>query len=172
MAHVPLECPDNPVRRGLFQVMRERIRAFHYSRRTEKAYLHWARRFVQFHGRRSPRELGAADVTGFLSTLATRDGVAAATQNQALAAILFLYRRVLELDMPWLTEVVRAKRPVRLPTVLTVGEVDSLLGCMKGETALMARLMYGSGLRIGECVALRVKDVDLGRREVLSLIHI
>jgi len=147
--------------------MRERIRAFHYSRRTEKAYLHWARRFVQFHGRRSPRELGAADVTGFLSSLATRDGVAASTQNQALAAILFLYRRVLDLDLPWFTEVVRAKRPVRIPTVLTVPEVDSLLGCMKGEMALMARLMYGSGLRIGECLALRVKDVDLERREIV-----
>jgi integron integrase len=167
MAQVPFECPDSPTRRGLFQVMRERIRAFHYSRRTEKAYLHWVRRFVQFHDRRSPRELGAADVTGFLSMLATRDGVAASTQNQALAAILFLYRRVLELDMPWLTEVVRAKRPVRIPTVLTVAEVDSLLACMKGEMALMARLMYGSGLRIGECVALRVKDVDLERREVI-----
>jgi len=147
--------------------MRERIRAFHYSRRTEKAYLHWARRFVQFHGRRSPRELGAADVTGFLSSLATRDGVAASTQNQALAAILFLYRRVLDLDLPWFTEVVRAKRPVRIPTVLTISEVDSLLGCMKGEMALMARLMYGSGLRIGECLALRVKDVDLERREIV-----
>ena len=167
MAQVPSNCPDNSLRRGLFQVMRERIRTLHYSRRTEKAYLHWARRFVQFHGGRSPRELGAADVTGFLSSLATRGGVAAATQNQALAAILFLYRRVLELDMPWLTEVVRAKRPVRIPTVLTVAEIDSLLACMKGETALMARLMYGSGLRIGECVALRVKDVDLERREVV-----
>jgi hypothetical protein len=115
MTHVPFECPDSTPRRGLFQVMRERIRAFHYSRRTERAYLHWVRRFVQFHGRRSPRELGAADVTGFLSSLATRGGVAASTQNQALAAILFLYRRVLELDLPWLTEVVRAKRPVRIP---------------------------------------------------------
>jgi integron integrase len=147
--------------------MRERIRASHYSLRTERVYLHWVRRFVQFHGRRSPRELGAADVTGFLSSLATRDNVAAATQNQALAAILFLYRRVLELDLPWLSDVVRAKRPVRLPTVLTTGEVDSLLGHMKGETGLMARLMYGSGLRIGECVALRVKDVGLERRELV-----
>ena len=163
----PSDCPVNPAHLGLFAVMRERIRAFHYSRRTERAYLHWARRFVQFHGRRSPRELGAADVTGFLSSLATRGQVAAATQNQALAAILFLYRRVLELDLPWLTEVVRAKRPVRIPTVLTVAEVDALLSQMKGETALMARLMYGSGLRIGECVALRVKDIDLERREVI-----
>ena len=148
-------------------MMRERIRALHYSLRTERAYLHWARRFVQFHGRRSPRGLGAADVTGFLSSLATRGNVAASTQNQALAAILFLYRRVLEMDLPWLTEVVRAKRPMRIPTVLTFAEVDALLSQMKGETALMARLMYGSGLRIGECVSLRVKDVDLERREVI-----
>ena len=147
--------------------MRERIRALHYSLRTERAYLHWARRFVQFHGRRSPRGLGAADVTGFLSSLATRGNGAASTQNQALAAILFLYRRVLEMDLPWLTEVVRAKRPMRIPTVLTFAEVDALLSQMKGETALMARLMYGSGLRIGECVSLRVKDVDLERREVI-----
>jgi integron integrase len=160
-------CPDSNPAPGLFHVMRERIRAFHYSRRTERAYLFWVRRFVKFHGGRSPRELGAADVTGFLSSLATRGGVAASTQNQALAAILFMYRRVLDLDLPWLTEVVRAKRPVRIPTVLTVAEVDALLAHMKGETALMARLMYGSGLRIGECLALRVKDVDLERREVI-----
>jgi integron integrase len=167
MAHFPSEGPDNPTPLGLFHVMRERIRSLHYSRRTERVYIHWVRRFVHFHGSRSPRELGAADVTGFLSSLATRGNVAAATQNQALAAILFLYRRVLELDLPWLTDVVRAKRPVRIPTVLTIGEVDSLLDHMKGETGLMARLMYGSGLRIGECVALRVKDVGLERREVV-----
>jgi integron integrase len=167
MAQFPSDCPVSPDRRGLFQVMRERIRALHYSLRTERAYLHWVRRFVRFHGRRSPRELGAADVTGFLSSLATGGGVAASTQNQALAAILFLYRRVLELDLPWLNDVVRAKRPVRIPTVLTVTEVDALLSCMKGETALMARLMYGSGLRIGECLALRVKDIDLERRELM-----
>src|SRR5688572_13104199 len=137
MAQAPSGRPVNRHPPGLFQVMRERIRAFHYSLSTERAYLHWARRFVQFHGRRSPRELGAADVTGFLSSLATRGGVAASTQNQALAAILFLYRRVLELDLPWLTDVVRAKRPIRIPTVLTVTEVDALLSCMKGETALM-----------------------------------
>ena len=167
MTHAPSGCPDITPIRGLFHVMRERIRALHYSLRTERAYLHWARRFVQFHGRRSPRELGAADVTGFLSSLATRGNVAPSTQNQALAAILFLYRRVLEMDLPWLTDVVRAKRPVRIPTVLTVAEVEALLSHMKGEAALMARLMYGSGFRIGECVSLRVKDVDLERREVI-----
>jgi integron integrase len=147
--------------------MRERIRAMHYSRRTERVYIHWVRRFVEFHGGRSPRELGAADVTGFLSSLATRNRVAASTQNQALAAVLFVYRRVLELDLPWLDDVVRAKRPRRIPTVLTVAEVEGLLARMSGETGLMARLMYGSGMRIGECVALRVKDVDFERLEIV-----
>jgi integron integrase len=147
--------------------MRERIRAAHYSLRTERAYIHWARRFVQFHGGRSPRELGAADVTGFLSSLATRSQVAPATQNQALAAILYLYRQVLRMDLPWLADIVRAKRPRRIPTVLTVEEVDALLARMEGLAGLMARLMYGTGMRISECLALRVKDVDLERCEIV-----
>src|SRR5689334_9643044 len=100
---------------GLFMAVRDRIRERHYSLRTERVYLHWTRRFVAFHGRRSPRELGAAEVTSFLSTLATCRRVSASTQNQALGAILFLYRHVLQLDLPWLAEVVRAKRPRRLP---------------------------------------------------------
>jgi integron integrase len=147
--------------------MRERIRASHYSLRTERAYLMWVRRFVAFHGRRSPRELGAADVTGFLSSLATRSAVAASTQNQALAAILYLYREVLGLELEWLDDIVRAKRPRRIPTVLTEAEVDALLSRMEGPTGLMARLMYGTGMRLSECVSLRVKDVDLERREIV-----
>jgi integron integrase len=165
-AHPP-ERPVSPTSRGLLQAVRESVRARHYSLRTERAYVLWVRRFVLFHGRRSPRELGATDVTAFLSSLATRRHVAASTQNQALAAILFLYREVLGLDLPWLTEVVRAKRQHRIPTVLTVDEVERLLARMRGTTALMARLMYGSGLRISECLALRVKDVDLERREIV-----
>src|SRR5512134_1043840 len=167
MVAPPPDCPVSPASRGLLQAVRESVRARHYSLRTERAYILWVRRFVLFHGRRSPRELGAADVTAFLSSLATRGHVAASTQNQALAAILFLYREVLGLDLPWLGEIVRAKRPRRIPTVLTVGEVERLLARMRGVTALMARLMYGSGLRISECLALRVKDVDLERREVV-----
>ena len=147
--------------------MRERLRLRHYSRRTEVAYVDWVRRFIRFNGRRHPRELGAADVTAFLSSLAVQRHVAASTQNQALAAVLFLYREVLALDVPWLTDVARAKRPRRLPVVLTRAEVRSMLDGMEGVHALMARLMYGSGMRLMECVELRVKDLDMARGEVV-----
>jgi len=127
----------------------------------------WVRRFIAFHGRRHPRQLGAPELTSFLSSLAVRGRVAAATQNQALAALLFLYREVLGLDVPWLAEVVRAKRPRRLPVVLTCEEAGLLLDKVEGLPGLMARLMYGTGMRISECVALRVKDLDLARREIV-----
>lgn len=153
--------------RGVLTALRDCIRTHHYSLRTERTYIHWVRRFLVFHGRRSPRELGAAEVTAFLTSLATRGRVAPQTQNQALAAILFLYRRVLGQDLPWLTEVVRAKMQRRVPVVLTVGEVQSVLANMSGVHGLMARLLYGTGMRISECLALRVKDVDLERREVV-----
>lgn len=119
-----------------------------------------------FHGRRHPRDLGAGEVSAFLSSLANVGQVAAATQNQALAAILFLYRHVLDMDLPWLHDVVRAKKPKRLPTVLSQDECRRLLENVDRDHALMARLMYGSGMRISECLSLRVKDVDLGRRQV------
>ncbi len=162
-------CPvsTGPARPGLLAALRERLRSRHYSLRTERAYALWVRRFVVFHGRRSPRELGAREVTAFLSHLANHGRVAASTQNQALAAILFLYREVLRIDLPWLTEIVRAKRPRRLPSVLTEAEVMALLGRIDGLPGLMARLMYGTGMRISECAALRVKDVDLERREIV-----
>jgi integron integrase len=162
------DCPvSTGTRPGLLATLRDRVRSRHYSLRTERAYVLWVRRFVAFHGRRNPRELGATEVTAFLSALANRGNVAAATQNQALAAILFLYREVLALDLPWLTEIVRAKKPRRLPTVLTAAEVQSLLSRIDGLHGLMARLMYGTGMRISECVALRVKDIDLERREIV-----
>ena len=151
---------DGPPR-GVLAALRDCIRAHHYSLRTERTYVHWVRRFLVFHGRKSPHDLGITEVTAFLSSLAVREQVAPPTQNQALAAILFLYRRVLLQDLPWLTEIVRAKWHKRLPTVLTVEEVQSILGHMEGRHALMARLMYGTGVRISECLALRVKDVDL-----------
>lgn len=151
---------------GLLAVLRERVRTRHYSLRTERAYLMWVRRFVRFHQGRHPRAMGAADVTAFLSSLAIRGRVAAATQNQALAAILFLYRHVLELDLPWLEGVVRARQPRRLPTVLTESEVQALLARMTGQEGLMARLLYGAGLRISECLALRVKDIEFERGEL------
>ena len=151
----------------LLEALRERIRFHHYSLRTERTYAAWVRRFIRFHGRRHPRDLGAEHVTAFLSSLATRGRVAAATQNQALAALLFLYREVLAVQLPWMDEVVRAKRPRRLPTVLTSDEVRRLLDHMDGVHGLMARLMYGTGMRITECISLRVKDVELARGEIV-----
>jgi integron integrase len=158
---------DPPPQPGLLAALRDCIRTRHYSLRTERTYLHWVRRFIRFHAGRRPRELGAVEVTAFLSALATRGQVAPATQNQALAAILFLYREVLKVDLPWLAEVVRAKAPRRLPTVLTVDEVQAVFARMDGLSALMAQLMYGTGMRISEALALRVKDLDLQRREIV-----
>ena len=147
--------------------MRDRIRLKHYSIRTEYAYLDWVRRFILFHGKRHPAELGAAEVEAFLTHLAVHGNVAAATQNQAKSALLFLYRDVLQAEPPWLNGVESAKRPQRLPVVLTQEEVAVLLGGLSGAVGLIARLLYGSGLRLLEAVRLRVKDLDLQRREIL-----
>lgn len=159
--------PAEPRPQRLLERVRERIRLHHYSYRTEQAYVDWIRRYVRFHGRRHPRELGAEDVAAFLSSLANVRHVAASTQNQALAALLFLYKDVLQLELPLVAGVTRAKRPLRLPTVLTHAEAHAVLGLMHGVHALMARLMYGTGMRLTECLQLRVKDVELERREVL-----
>ena len=137
------------------------------SLRTEQAYVHWIRSFVVFHGKRHPREMGKSEVSAFLSSLAVDSGVAASTQNQALAALLFLYREVLGQDLPWLTEVTRAKRPVRLPTVLSRKEVHDLLVHVTGVAGLVVHLLYGTGMRLMEGLRLRVKDVDLERREIV-----
>jgi len=160
-----LPAPAPPAPRLLDQV-REAIRYRHYSVRTERAYCQWILRFLRFHGLRHPRDLGAPHVTAFLSSLANRGNVAASTQNQALAALLFLYRQVLGLELPWMDDVTRARRPKRLPTVLTSAEVREVLGRMEGEHALVARLMYGTGMRVTECLSLRVKDLDLARRQI------
>lgn len=144
----------------------ERIRTNHYSRRTERAYVGWIRRFIRFHNRRHPREMGETEVVAFLSSLATEGHVAASTQNQALSAIVFLYSQVLGLELDWLSGLVRARRPVRLPVVLTREEVHALLTHLRGPVWLMASLMYGSGLRLLECCELRVKDIDLAAGEV------
>lgn len=151
----------------LMEVVRCRIRARHYSLRTEQAYLGWIRQFILANGRRHPRELGGAEVEAFLSGLATERNVAASTQNQALSALLFLYREVLRVDLPWMASVLRAKRPRRLPVVLSVEEVRRLLSMMEGRTWLMASLLYGTGMRLMECLRLRVKDVDFARNEIL-----
>jgi len=139
----------------------------HYSIRTEQAYVQWIRRFILFNGKRHPREMGAAELTAFLSDLATRHHVAASTQNQALNAVLFLYRDVLKIDLPWLDEVQRAKKPQHLPVVFTREEVKALLAQLQGTTWLMAMLTYGSGLRLLECLRLRVKDVDFHYKQLL-----
>ncbi len=146
--------------------VREAMRIRHLSPRTEEAYLGWIRRFVEFHGRRPPATLCAQHVTSFLSALATRGHVAASTQNQALAALLFLYREVLGQDLPWLDQLMRAATPQRLPVVLTRDEVRAVLTRMEGVPRLMATLLYGSGLRLLECCRLRVKDVDFGRNQI------
>jgi integron integrase len=139
----------------------------HYSERTEETYIHWIKRFIYFSGKRHPAQLGAEEVTAFLNYLARERDVAAATQNQALAALLFLYREALGTPLPWLTELERAKRPVHVPTVLSREEVARLLAAMSGGKWLMASLLYGAGLRLRECLKLRVKDVDFGYRQIL-----
>jgi site-specific recombinase XerD len=158
--------PPTPQQPRLLDRVRAVIRARHYSWRTEKAYAAWIRRFILFHGKRHPTEMGAAEVTQFLSALVVDKDVAASTQNQALSAILFLYRDVLEQDLPWLDDVVRSKRPARLPVVLTREEVGAVLQRMNGVPRLMAILLYGAGLRLLECAHLRVKDVDLARNQI------
>lgn len=150
----------------LLEQVRELIRIRHYSIRTEQAYLQWIRRYIIFHGRRHPSELGAPELTAFLSDLAVRGNVAASTQNQALNAILFLYRDVLKITLPWLEHVQRAKRSQRLPVVLTHDEVKRLLAQLEGTVWLMASMTYGGGLRLLECLRLRVKDVDFDRAEL------
>lgn len=150
----------------LLDEVRRRLRLKHYSLRTEQAYVGWIRRYILFSNKRHPRELGGAEVERFLSDLAVRSGVAAGTQNQALSALLFLYRDVLEVDLPWLDNVVRAKRPRRLPTVLSREEVQGLLAALDGRPWLLASLLYGTGMRVMECLRLRVKDVDFARNEI------
>ena len=151
----------------LLEQVRRQIRLRHYSIRTEQAYLGWIRRFIHANGRRHPRELGGEEVAAFLTGLAVEGQVSAATQNQALSALLFLYKVVLEMELPWMEEVVRAKRPRRLPVVLAQSEVARLLAAMpEGMPELMARLLYGTGMRLMECLRLRVKDVDFARREI------
>ena len=151
----------------LLEQVRGRMRLKHYSLRTEQAYLYWIRRYIRAWLPRHPRELDGAAVEAFLTRLATRDHVAASTQNQALSALLFLYREVLGVDLPWMENVVRARRPQRLPVVLSRAQVASLLQKLAGREALMAGLLYGSGLRLMECVRLRVKDVGLERNELV-----
>jgi integron integrase len=156
-----------PGARGLYEVSREKMRTRHFAYRTEQAYLYWIRRYVKYHGRKHPREMGSADVEAFLTHLAVDEHVSASTQNQALQALLFLYRQVLEIELPWLENVTRARRSKRLPVVLTVAEVRSVLAQLDGATWLFANLLYGSGLRLMEALRLRVKDLVIERGELI-----
>ncbi len=155
------------LRPRLLDQLRDRIRLKHYSIRTEEAYSEWVRRFVIFNGKRHPRDLGAAEVEAFLTHLAVHGRVAASTQNQAKSALLFLYKEVLGFELPWLEGIQSAKRPARLPVVLTRAEIRSLLAETSGTPRLILHLLYGSGLRIMEALRLRVKDVDFERREII-----
>jgi integron integrase len=159
-----LTSPGEP---RLLDQVRGKIRLKHYSLRTEQAYVDWIKRFIWHFDKRHPRDLGAADVEAFLTHLAVAGKVAASTQNQAKSALLFLYREVLELVLPWLDNVEQAKAPKRLPVVLTRAEAQALLCRLEGTHWLIASLLYGTGMRIMECLRLRVKDIDFARREIL-----
>jgi len=150
----------------LLDRLRAQIRVRHFSPRTEEAYAGWVRRYVVFHGRRHPDQMGEAEIRAFLSFLAEQRNVSSSTQNQALAALLFLYREVMGRPLDWVDVGIRAKRPGRLPTVLSRDEVRRVLGVMSGAPYLVASLLYGSGLRLTEALELRVKDIDFDRGEV------
>lgn len=150
----------------LFEAVSTTLRRLHYSPRTEEAYLAWVRAFVRFHNRRHPRDLGAAEITAFLNDLAVRQRTSASTQNQALCALVFLYRKVLEADMPALDGLQRARRPEHLPTVLSRPAVRALLDQLHPPFRLLGELLYGAGLRVNEALALRIKDVDLERHQI------
>ncbi|MDP2833212.1 MAG: integron integrase [Pseudomonadota bacterium] len=152
----------------LLEQLRGRIRVKHYSIRTEQAYVQWTKRYLFFHGMRHPAEMGRPEVESFLTALAVERNVTASTQNQALSALLFLYREVLRVDLPWLSDVIRAKKPARLPTVLTQEEARALLKYVDDPLMdLIVRLLYGTGMRLMECLRLRVKDVEFMRNEIV-----
>ncbi len=153
-----------PVR--LLDQVRERIRYLHYSRRTAEAYVFWIKRFILFHNKRHPRDIDPQGVTDFLNYLANRNNVAASTQNQALTAIIFLYKEILGVDVGQIPEFQYARKQKRLPTVLTQDEVLSALDTMKLPYKTMAGLMHGAGMRLHECLTLRVLDVDFARKEI------
>lgn len=150
----------------LLELMRSVIRLRHYSLRTEQSYIHWVKRFIIFHKRRHPAEMGEREITAFLTHLAVNRNVSASTQNQALSAILFLYKHVLEIKLEWLDEIVRAKRPRHLPVILSRQEVSHLLEELHGLNGLIARMLYGTGMRKMECLRLRVQDIDFSYQQI------
>lgn len=176
-SHAPDFVPDHPSvsatvqpsgrQPKLLDRLGDALRSRHYSRRTEQAYRHWVKRFIFFHNVRHPAEMAEPEINAFLSHLAVKEKVSASTQNQALSALLFVYRHVLSREIGNLGEVIRAKKPKRLPVVMTREEVKAVLASLSGDKWLMASLMYGAGLRLMECLRLRVQDIDFGRREIL-----
>lgn len=163
----PVPTPSGPPNPKLLDRVRHAIRIRHYSRRTEEAYVGWIRRFIRFHHTRHPSEMGEREVTTFLTSLAIARRVSASTQNQALSAILFLYEHVLNRELDWLQDVVRARTQRRIPVVLTRDEVRAVLGRLDGIPKLVASLLYGAGLRLFEGLRLRIKDLDFERREIV-----
>jgi hypothetical protein len=151
----------------LLDQLRERIRYAHYSLRTEKTYLYWVRFFIRFHGLTHPKQMGAKDIEAFLSFLANERKVAPSTHRQALAAILYLYKEVLDIQLPWLDQIGRPKARTRIPVVLSREEVGLLLGAIDEQHRLICQLLYGAGLRLMECITLRVKDLDFDRRTII-----
>jgi len=162
-----MNSPSAPQKPKLLDRVRWAIRSRHYSRNTEDAYVAWIKRFIFFHGKRHPMEMGAPEITRFLSFLAVEGRVSASTQNQALSALLFLYKEVLDQPLPWLDSIAPAKRPVRLPVVLSRDEVQAILAHLHGTPRLMGTFLYGAGLRVLECCRLRVKDVDFASKQIV-----
>lgn len=151
----------------LLDQVRECLRTKHYSYRTDQAYVHWIKQFIFFHNKKHPRDMSKEEVSAFLTHLAVARHVSASTQNQALAALLFLYREVLNTEIGWIDNVVRAKKPQRLPVVLTREEVRAVFAKLEPNSRLVAILLYGAGLRLMECLRLRVKDIDFSRNEII-----
>lgn len=160
-------CKPALMSKRLLDQLRERIRYMHYSLRTEEAYVYWVRFFIRWHGLRHPRDMGASEVERFLTHLATERRVSASTHKQALSALLYLYKEVLDKDLPWMQDLTRPVTRQRIPTVLTVAETRRLLLCMSGVTGLLAHLLYGTGLRLMEGLRLRVKDICFERNVIV-----
>lgn len=158
---------SQPAKPRLLDQIRDRIRLKHYSRRTEDVYVDWAKRFILYHNKRHPQEMGKQEIEDFLTYLARDRQVSASTQNQAKAALLFLYKEVLDMTLPWLGEVEQAKKPQKLPVVLTESEVQALLLKLSDTWLLLGRLLYGTGLRLLEGLRLRVQDVDFSANQLL-----
>ena len=161
----PLAAAGKP---RLLDQLRRALRSRHYSRRTEQAYCRWVKRFIFFHGVRHPKEMAEPEINAFLTHLAVERKVSASTQNQALSALLFLYRHVIRREVGELGDVIRARKPKRLPTVMPREEVKAVLRQLSGDKRLMASLMYGAGLRLMECLRLRVQNIDFSRNEILA----